>query len=236
MDKRGGHRVEPAPHACVEHLIADDDADAADQALVNADLRAYLAMVFRFQLGDELRDLRSVDGERRLDLGFEFALMLDLELLVEAANLRDQRKAAVLHQDLREIAARAVEALAAYAEDQRLQLGRGDVRIIDAARNALIPDDDVQHAKHPRPRLERVLFAREPECRFGIGPGNGDRFRHDPLQFRLHGPQQVRVSFGVDFAPQNLFRAGDCERRHLGTQRFPRTGNFLLDLCLRARN
>ena len=49
MSERGGHRVEPAPHRCIDYFVANHDTHAADQRRIDFDLRVYLAPILLFE-------------------------------------------------------------------------------------------------------------------------------------------------------------------------------------------
>src|SRR3982750_1493321 len=86
------HRVEFSANGRVDHFVADHDLDAADQRRIDADLRAYLALIFAFQLIHQLRDLGIVDREGRMYFRLEHAFLLEPQLLEHGTDFRHNRE------------------------------------------------------------------------------------------------------------------------------------------------
>src|SRR6185295_15552536 len=94
----GFERGELRARGTVYNLVADDDFDAADERLVDADAGPHLAAGFLFQPGHQVGDLALLHFEGAVDLGLDHAFALILEHLVLSADLAQHLEAAVLSQ------------------------------------------------------------------------------------------------------------------------------------------
>src|SRR6266498_1105121 len=78
--QRGGHVFQPAAHRGVDDFVADGDAHAPDQLLVQGDVRLHPALEAPLEVGDEARELRVVEPESRADLRLDHAFVRVLQL------------------------------------------------------------------------------------------------------------------------------------------------------------
>src|SRR6266536_2061011 len=104
--QRGGHVFQPAAHRGVDDFVADGDAHAPDQLLVQGDVRLHPALEAPLEVGDEARELRVVEPESRADLRLDHAFVRVLQLQELRADLGEQREPVVRDQHAHEIAQR----------------------------------------------------------------------------------------------------------------------------------
>ena len=104
MCQRGGHGVQLAAHGSINYFIADDDFHAADQRGVGFDGGGNFALVFGFELRNELSDLCVVHFQRGNNFSFEHAFFFAFERRELRATQRHQIQPSVCHQHLHDVA------------------------------------------------------------------------------------------------------------------------------------
>src|SRR6266849_2175967 len=183
--QRGGHVFQPAAHRGVDDFVADGDAHAPDQLLVQGDVRLHPALEAPLEVGDEARELRVVEPESRADLRLDHALVRVLQLQELRADLGEQREPVVRDQHAREIAQLHGQVLRARGHDQVVELLRAEPGIVDPGPHLRVRRDLRHGREHSLPLGERARFLGEAEYGLGVGPGDGRRFSHGYLSDQI---------------------------------------------------
>src|SRR6266567_2993055 len=203
--QRGGHVFQPAAHRGVDDFVADGDAHAPDQLLVQGDVGLHPALEAPLEVGDEARELRVVEPESRSDLRLDHAFVRVLQLQELCADLGEQREPVVRDQHAHEIAQLHGQVLRARGHEQVVELLRAEPGIVDPGPHLRVRRELRHGREHSLPLGERARFLGEAE--YGLGVGTG-----------------------VHFAAENFLRAGDGERGDLLAQHFPGAGDLLVDV------
>src|SRR6266581_3963015 len=183
--QRGGHVFQPAAHRGVDDFVADGDAHAPDQLLVQGDVRLHPALEVPLEVGDEARELRVVEPESRADLRLDHALVRVLQLQELRADLGEQREPVVCDQHAREIAQLHGQVLRARGHEQVVELLRAEPGIVDPGPHLRVRRDLRHGREHSLPLGERARFLGEAEYGLGVGPGDGRRFSHGYLSDQI---------------------------------------------------
>src|SRR6266568_3549583 len=239
--QRGGHVFQPAAHRGVDDFVADGDAHAPDQLLVQGDVRLHPALEAPLEVGDEARELRVVEPESRSDLRLDHAFVRVLQLQELCADLGEQREPVVRDQHAHEIAQLHGQVLRARGHEQVVELLRAEPGIVDPGPHLRVRRDLRHGREHSLPLGERARFLGEADYGLGVGPGDGER--GDLLAQHFPGAGDLLVDVGPGRGEDALglgLRGGLRLVEHLEVALFRRADDLadaltrLRELLLRA--
>src|SRR5688572_20801479 len=187
-------------HRTVDDLVAEQYPDAADEILVDSDLRPHLAARFLLQPLHQVLHLGLGELESGLHLGLDHALALVLQRLELLVDQRQELEALVVRQHAHEVLALGAEPAGEDGDEKPRDLVVAQVRVGCGALHALIARHQRKGSQHLGPLGERVVRLGQLECGFGIGTGDRAGFSH----------QSCRL---IDSSKSECARASTSRRR-----------------------